>query len=162
MRILAIALLASLTVAAQAPQQFDILIRNGRVLDGTGNPWYRADIGITGDRIRAMGMLTNATAKTVIDAADRYVTPGFIDVHSHSGPGLTTAELRQGQPVLAQGITTALINLDGGGPVDLAAQRATYEKQHMGPNVGLFVPHGSIRRAVMEMSDLDPTPAQLE
>ena len=71
-------------VSAQTPQQFDILIRNGRVLDGTGNPWYRADIGITGDRIRAMGRLTNATAKTVIDAADRYVTPGFIDVHSHA------------------------------------------------------------------------------
>jgi len=52
-------------VSAQAPQQFDILIRNGRVLDGTGNPWYRADIGIRGDRIAAMGSLGNATAKTV-------------------------------------------------------------------------------------------------
>ena len=149
-------------MSAQAPaNSFDILIRNGRILDGSGNPWYRADIGITGDRIRAMGMLASATAKTVIDAGDRYVTPGFIDVHSHSGPGLTTAELRQGQPVLAQGITTVLINPDGGGPIDLAAQRATYEKQHMGPNVGLFVPHGSIRRAVMEMSDRDPDAAQL-
>src|SRR6187551_1738200 len=129
LRVVLVTLLLLAPLAAQAPQQFDLLIRNGRVLDGTGNPWYRADIGITGDRIRAMGMLTNATAKTVIDAGDRYVTPGFIDVHSHSGPGLTTAELRQGQPVLAQGITTVLINPDGGGPVDLAAQRATYEKQ---------------------------------
>jgi N-acyl-D-aspartate/D-glutamate deacylase len=68
-------------VSAQTTPPFDILIRNGRVLDGTGNPWYRADIGITGDRIRAMGSLGNATAKTVIDAGDRYVTPGLIDVH---------------------------------------------------------------------------------
>src|SRR5262245_40999781 len=147
--------------APQAPITFDILITNGRVLDGTGNPWYRADIGITGDRIRAMGSLGNATAKTVIDAGDRYVTPGFIDVHSHAGGGLATQELKHGQPLLAQGLTTVFINPDGGGPIDLAAQRATYEKQHMGPNVGQFVPHGSIRRAVMEMSDRDPDAAAL-
>ena len=147
--------------ALQATPIFDILIRNGRILDGTGNPWYRSDIGIVGDRILAMGTLSGATAKTVIDAADRYVTPGFIDVHSHAGPGLLTKELQQGQPLLAQGITTAFVNPDGGGPVDIAGQRASYEKEHMGPNVGLFVPHGSIRRAVMEMSDRDPGPAEL-
>jgi N-acyl-D-amino-acid deacylase len=148
-------------VSAQGPQQFDILIRNGRVLDGTGNPWYRADIGITGDRIRAMGRLTTATAKTVIDAGDRYVTPGFIDVHSHAGGGLATGELKHGQPLLAQGLTTVFVNPDGGGPVDIAAQRATYEKQRIGVNVAQMVPHGSIRREVMEMSDRDPDAGQL-
>lgn len=149
------------TVSAQTPQPFDILIKNGRVLDGTGNPWYRADIGITGDRIRAMGSLGNATAKTVIDAADRYVTPGFIDVHSHAGPGLATEELKNGQPLLAQGLTTVFINPDGGGPIDLAAQRAIYEKQHIGTNVAQFVPHGSIRREVMAMTDHDPSASEL-
>lgn len=161
MRSLAIAFLAAVTLSAQAPQQFDLLIRNGRVLDGTGNPWYRADIGMTGDRIRAMGRLTNATAKTVIDAADRYVTPGFIDVHSHAGGGLATEELKHGQPLLAQGLTTVFVNPDGGGPVDLAAQRATYEVERIGVNVAMMVPHGSIRREVMEMSDKDPGPAEL-
>src|ERR671912_827071 len=161
MRILAIGILLTSVVSAQAPQQFDILIRNGRVLDGTGNPWYRADIGITGDRIRAMGRLGNATAKTVIDAGDRYVTPGFIDVHSHAGGGLATEELKQGQPLLAQGLTTVFVNPDGGGPVDLPAQRATYEKQRIGVNVAQMVPHGSIRRAVMDMSDRDPDAAEL-
>ena len=152
-----LALLAplALTSAAQPPA-FDILIRGGRVLDGTGNPWYRADIGISGDRIRAMGNLAGATAKTVIDAKDRFVTPGFIDVHSHAGGGLATDGLKHGQPLLAQGLTTVFVNPDGGGPVDLAAQRATYTRQRIGTNVGLFVPHGSIRRAVMEMSDRDP------
>lgn len=149
------------TIRAQTPQQFDILIKNGRVLDGTGNPWYRADIGITGDRIRAMGVLPNATAKTVIDAADRYVTPGFIDVHSHAGGGLATEGLKHGRPLLAQGLTTVFVNPDGGGPIDLAAQRATYEQQRIGTNVAQFVPHGSIRREVMGMTDKDPDAGEL-
>jgi N-acyl-D-amino-acid deacylase len=148
-------------LAAQTPQQFDVLIRNGRVLDGTGNPWYRADIGITGDRIRAMGNLTGATAKTVIDAKDRLVTPGFIDVHSHAGGGLATEGLKHGHPLLAQGLTTVFVNPDGGGPVDLAAQRAIYVRQRIGTNVGQFVPHGSIRQAVMGMSDRDPDATEL-
>src|SRR6478752_3044420 len=155
-----VALVAPVAPVAQAPQ-FDILIKNGRVLDGTGNPWYRADIGITGDRIRAMGSLGSATAKTVIDAQDRFVTPGFIDVHSHAGPGLATDELKHGQPLLAQGLTTVFINPDGGGPINLAEQRLVYEKQHIGTNVGQFVPHGSIRREVMGMTDHDPSAAEL-
>jgi N-acyl-D-amino-acid deacylase len=158
--LLALLALLAPTGAAQGPA-FDVLIRGGRILDGTGNPWYRADIGITGDRIRAMGNLAGATAKTVIDAKDRLVTPGFIDVHSHAGGGLATEGLKHGRPLLAQGLTTVFVNPDGGGPVDLAAQRATYEKQRIGTNVGLFVPHGSIRREVMDMTDRDPNAAEL-
>ncbi len=153
---------AWLSAQQPAAQTFDILIRNGRVLDGSGNPWYRADIGIVGERIAAVGALGTAKAKTTVDAKDRFVSPGFIDVHSHAGPGLATEQLKHGQPVLAQGITTVLINPDGGGPVDLAAQRATYDKQGIGLNVGLFVPHGSIRQEVMGMSDRDPDTAALE
>ena len=70
--------------------------------------------------------------------------------------GSPTDALKHGQPVLAQGITTVFVNPDGGGPIDLDAQRATYEKQRIGPNVGLIVPHGSIRREVMAMTDRDP------
>ncbi len=153
--------LSAAPYAHQAAPSFDILITNARVLDGTGNPWYRGAIGIRGDRIAAVGNLSGAKAATIIDAADRYVSPGFIDVHSHAGPGLLTEELQHGQPVLAQGITTVLVNPDGGGPADLAAQKATYQQQGIGLNVGLFVPHGSIRQQVMGMSDRDPDAAQL-
>jgi N-acyl-D-aspartate/D-glutamate deacylase len=159
----AVALIALVppTAADQPAESFDLLIRNGRVLDGTGNPWYRADIGVRGNRIVAVGSLDGAKAASVVDARDRFVSPGFIDVHSHAGPGLLTDALKHGQPVLAQGITTVFVNPDGGGPVRLAEQRASYEKQGIGPNVGLFVPHGSIRQQVMGMSDRDPDVSDL-
>jgi N-acyl-D-amino-acid deacylase len=157
----ALALLQPSLTAQPALAPVDLIIRNGRVLDGNGNPWVRADIAILGDRIVAMGALGGVRASTVIDASDRYVAPGFIDVHSHAGPGLLTDGLKHGQPLLAQGITTAFVNPDGGGPVTIAGQRATYETQGIGVNVGLFVPHGSVRASVMGMSDRDPDAEQL-
>src|SRR5689334_25433265 len=67
-----------------APGLFDVLIRNGKILDGTGNPWYHADLGIRGDRIVAIGKLSGATAKKTIDAAGKIVAPGFIDTLGQS------------------------------------------------------------------------------
>lgn len=130
-------------------------------MDGTGNPWMLADIGIRGDRIAAIGQLQGATAKQTIDARGRLLTPGFIDVHSHAGEGLSRAELRQGQPLLAQGITTIVANPDGGGPVDLAAQRAQFEKGGVGPNVALLIGHGAVRRAVLGSANRAPTDDEL-
>lgn len=158
-------LIASLAAAAPAllgqQNRYDLLIRNARVFDGNGNPWIRADVGITGDRIQAVGTLEGATATRTIDAGGLALTPGFIDVHSHAGGGLATEELKHGQPVLAQGITTVMVNPDGGGPIDLEAQKARYLKQGIGLNVGLMVPHGSIRSAVMGMTDRDPDSEQV-
>ena len=148
---------------AQPPAAFDVLIRNGRVMDGSGNPWMRADIGIRAGRIAAIGVLPAAQARTTIDAADRLVAPGFIDVHSHAGgEGLANPALRQGQPLLAQGVTTIVANPDGGGPVDLAAQRARFEKQGLGPNVALLVGHGSVREAVLKTANRAPTSDELD
>lgn len=148
--------------AFQPAQQFDVVIRNGRVMDGTGNPWLRADVGIRGDRITAIGRLSGAQARTTIDAADRLVTPGFIDVHSHAAEGLVRAGLRQAQPLLAQGITTIVANPDGGGDVDLAAQRARLEAGGLGPNVALLIGHGSVRGAVLGTENRAPTSDEIE
>jgi len=155
-------LTSAVVLAAQPSPPFDLLIRGGRVIDGTGNPWVRNDIGVRDGRIAAIGHLPDAAASRVIDAGDRVVTPGFIDVHSHAAEGLTRPELRQARPMLSQGVTTLVVNPDGGGPVDIAAQRASLERGGLGLNVALLIGHGSVRRAVLAMQDRAPTADELE
>lgn len=157
----ALALSGGAGVGAQPDTQYDLLIRGGEVLDGTGSAAVVADVAVRDGRIIAVGSLPQARARTVIDAKGRYVAPGFIDVHSHAGEGLS-GDLNHGRAVLAQGITTVVVNPDGGGPVDIAAQRAGYEKRGVGLNVAIFVPHGSIRREVLGMADRAPTPVELD
>jgi N-acyl-D-amino-acid deacylase len=147
---------------ALAAQTFDVLIRDARVVDGSGNPWFRADVGISGDRIAAVGDLSAAMAATVIDAGGMYVTPGFIDTHSHASGGLSTPELSHARPQLAQGVTTVFVNPDGGGMVDLGAQQDSLVKDGLGVNVAQFVPHGSVRGAVIGSEDRLATPAELD
>ncbi len=160
-------LLARLHAHTQAPAQgahYDTLIVNGRVFDGSGAPPVRADVAIKDGHIAAIGdHLANgaAAATRVIDAEGRYVTPGFIDVHSHAAEGLTREGLEQGQPLLVQGVTTIVANPDGGGPTDLVRQKQTLERRGLGPNVALLIGQGSVRRAVLGMSDQAPTPDQL-
>jgi N-acyl-D-aspartate/D-glutamate deacylase len=155
----AIWLLGAVPGTAQAPR-YDVLIRNGRVLDGSGNPWRTADIGIRGGRIADMGRLPRAEAARVIDANGLTVAPGFVDVHSHAAEGLA-GDLKTAHQLLAQGITTVALNPDGGGPIDLRAQRIGFEQRGVGVNVALYVPHGAIRREVIGMADREPTPDEL-
>ena len=161
-RLAFLAFFATATTVAAQGTRYDLIIRNGRVLDGSGNPWFYADVAVSGDRIVAVGPLGSATAARTIDATGLIVSPGFIDVHSHAGPGMATAGLAHGRPLLAQGITTIFANPDGGGPVDLQKQRTTLQKNPLGVNVALMVPHGSVRGSVMGMNDREPTAAELE
>ena len=141
---------------------YDLVIVNGRVMDGSGNPWIRADVGIRDDRIVAIGRLGDRPAARVIDAGDRLVTPGFIDVHSHAARGLARSGLGQAQPLLAQGVTTIVANPDGGGPLDLDAQRTELEANGLGVNVALLIGHGSVRRDVLGMDDRVPSEDEME
>ena len=157
---LASAMLGLLATSNAQQPDYDVLVTNGRVLDGSGNPWFTADIATSGDRIVAVGRLDGAKALRVIDAAGLVVAPGFIDVHSHAAEGLGGA-LHTAVPLLAQGITTVFINPDGVGPTDLIAQRSALEARGVGVNVAQFVPHGSVRQAVLGMADRAPTSAEL-
>jgi len=162
----AISAVALLVVCVSTPllaqERYDVLIRNGRILDGTGNPWFRGDVAIRGERIAAVGDLSGASGRREIDATGLYVAPGFIDSHSHAGPGLATAELSSAEPLLAQGLTMVLINPDGGGPVDLGRQRTQLLEHGMGVNVAQFVPHGSIRQEIVGAGDRAPSDAEMD
>jgi N-acyl-D-amino-acid deacylase len=142
-------------------QTYDVVIRGGRVLDGTGSPWFAADVAISGDKIVAVGKLDGATAKQTIDARGFYVTPGFIDAHAHAAPALARAATAAAVPLLTQGLTTVLVNPDGGGPTDLAAQRNALEKQTPGVNVAQMIGHNSVRGEVIGNADRPPTEAEL-
>lgn len=149
-------LLAIVTLYSGRP--YDIIIRNGRVLDGTGNPWYSADIAFRRGTIAAVGDLSENRGREEINAAGLTVTPGFIDTHSHAGPGLASAELSHARPLLAQGITTVFINPDGGGASsDLIKQKEELLKHNLGVNVAQFISHGTIRREVIGVDNREPT-----
>lgn len=155
------ALLAGLA-GGLAAQDYDLVIRGARVLDGSGNPWFRADVAVDGDRIAAVGDLSDATGAREIDASELYLAPGFIDTHTHAGGGLDDPELSAAEPLIAQGITTILVNPDGGGPTDLAAQREALLADGLGVNVGQLIGHGSVREAVLGNEDRAPSPAELD
>ncbi|MBI4538410.1 MAG: amidohydrolase family protein [Gemmatimonadetes bacterium] len=157
LRTLAIALLglAAATPPSSAQQQmaFDVLIRGGRVMDGTGNPWYNADVGIRGGKIAAIGKLAGATAKRTIDAGGKLVIPGFIDLHSHAADddGLMSQDVRRRAAlnVVTQGVTTVVVNPDGRSPPSIARQRASLQQSGIGPNTVLMVGHNTVRQQAM-------------
>jgi N-acyl-D-amino-acid deacylase len=150
---------------ASSPADFDIIIRNGEVIDGTGSPAYRADVAISGERITKIGDLSTATAERIIDAEGQFVCPGFIDLHSHAEEGLTHLDpARRGAPnLITQGITTVVVNQDGGGPLDLKTQRKTMKQLGVGLNVVQTLGHGTIRREVLGKNFERPaSPAEIE
>lgn len=146
--------------SSAAAQEYDMLIRGGEVVDGTGGPRYRADVAIVGDRIVAVSRegIDPSRAREVIDAVGRVVTPGFIDNHAHVQESI--ADYPMSENFLRQGITTLIAGLHSGDqpyPLDEFASGL-----EMAPNVGWFAGHTWTRRQVMGMENRAPTPEELE
>ncbi len=142
----------------------DTLIRGGNVIDGTGAPATKTDVGITGDRITFVGDAAAAgvTADRVIDATGLIVSPGFIDTHTHADEELFAPQRSANLPFLTQGVTTVFIGSDGRSKIPLAQALRQLDTQKIGTNVASFVGQGAVRSAVMGMSDAAPTAEQLE
>lgn len=98
-------------VPAVFAQDYDLLIRNGRLVDGTGNPSFLADLAIKDQRIAAIGKLSGGTARRTIDAGGRIVAPGFIDIHNHSD--YTVLEDGNAQSMIRQGVTSMIFGEGG-------------------------------------------------
>src|SRR6266700_8256998 len=172
--------IASAAIAQPGPT-YDAIVRNGKIIDGTGNPWYRGDIAIQGERIVAIGNLQSATARRVIDATGMVVSPGFIDMLGQSETALLidTRSLSK----LSQGITSEITG-EGG---SIAPQNALtisqlqpdldryhltidwttldgyfsrLEKSGTPLNIGTYVGAAQVREAVLGDVDRVPTPEE--
>ena len=144
--------------AAQQPERYDVILRHGTLIDGTGAPRRAADIAMTGDRIVRIGNLAHAHARTELDIRGLIVAPGFINLHSHaSAPGLTTAA-----NMLTQGVTTELMNADGQSPLDLAKQRASLTGSGLALNIGTYIGFNSVWASVVGQADRRPSASELD
>jgi N-acyl-D-amino-acid deacylase len=162
MRLLTLlALLAATQASAQ--QTLDVVIRGGTLIDGTGSPPRRADLGIRADRIVFVGdaLTSRITGRRIIDAAGLIVAPGFIDPHTHAGGDLSNPQRKANLNYLMQGVTTVVTNNDGGGGVNIGQQLATWETNGIGTNAAVYIGHGSVRGTVMGSSGM-ATPAQMD
>jgi dihydroorotase/N-acyl-D-amino-acid deacylase len=169
--------------ASSTASDYDLIIRNGHIIDGTGNPWYAADVAVRGDRIAAIGDLRESHASREIDAKDRVVTPGFIDMLGQSEVSLLLDNRSLSK--LSQGITTEITGEGGSiapqNEKTIAPQQPfldqyklkvdwttldgyfrRLEKQGIPLNIGTYVGSAQVREAVIGDDDRAPTPAELE
>ena len=148
---------------AQSPADstYDVVIRNGRVLDGAGNPWILADVAITNGRFVRVGVV-RGKGRTEIDATGKYVSPGWIDMMDQSGSVLPRSGVAENK--LRMGVTTA-IGGEGGTPVPagkIAEYFATLERQGISINFGTYFSEAQTRVAVLGQSARAPSPAELD
>lgn len=176
-------LLVLLPCFAQTNAPYDVLIRNGHVIDGSGNPWYRADVGIRGEKIVAIGQLGDASAKRTIDATGLVISPGFIDMLGQSEMALLVD--KRSLSKLSQGITTEITGEGGSiapqNAKTLAALQPELDQYHLKVdwtdlagyfrrlessgtplNIGTYVGAAQVREAVLGDADRAPSAAELD
>ncbi|MBN1272224.1 MAG: amidohydrolase family protein [Candidatus Aminicenantes bacterium] len=170
-----ILLFAGLYTAGMTTQDtvsFDILFINGRILDGTGNPWFYADIGIQNGIIAAIGDLKDkSSAKQIINIKGKIICPGFIDSHTHAYDPVTGENVWTGKDekrffapnFISQGVTTVISNQCGYSPLSIKTQREVLTKKGIGPNTVLMIGHNAIRRSILKNDFRRPaSPEEIE
>ncbi|HMQ60862.1 MAG TPA: amidohydrolase family protein [Flavilitoribacter sp.] len=146
-----------LLTACAPPKNYDLIFRNGTIVDGSGKPSYIGDVAISGDTIAAVGRLNRAVGAVEVDITGLIIAPGFINIHSHAeADALPTAV-----NMLSQGVTTEIMNPDGYGPLDLAQQMHTLDSAGLALNVGGFIGFNSVWMETVGMENVRPTEAQI-
>src|SRR5688572_1140247 len=135
-------------------QTYDVIIRNGKIIDGTGNPWYHGDVAIHRGKIVAVGKVVGAASRT-INATGLIVAPGFIDVHTH----IEGNDLRvpTSPNFIMDGVTSVVTGNCGGSNTDVAKYFRQLDSVKTSINIATLIGHNSVRSAVMGNSRRDPT-----
>lgn len=149
-----------LLLAAALLGNYDCVLRGGQIVDGTGNPWYRADVAIRDGVIAEIAPRIEATGKREIDASGLVIAPGFIDLHTHARRGFFEDPSAEG--FVREGVTTVFEGPDGSSPLPIGEFLDRVAEADPAPNLATFVGHGSIRSSVMGQEDRAPTDEELE
>jgi N-acyl-D-amino-acid deacylase len=160
MRALVFATLASAAVLAAQPASYDLILRNGRIVDGSGSAWYVGDVAVRGDTIAAVAPRIEAAGARVIDVGGRVIAPGFIDIHTHARRGLS--QVPTAPNYVRQGVTTVIEGPDGSSAVPLAPFLAQLERLEKSVNIASFLGQGSVRNAVVGNTNRKATPEEIQ
>jgi len=158
MRIAQLIIIISI-LASCSDAEFDIIIRNGTIVDGSGDGAYKSDIGIINDQIIKIGDLSRKSSSKTIDATNLIVSPGFIDSHTHARRGIF--DVPTAESSLLQGVTTLTDGNDGSSPHPIDEHYKKIENTKISPNWAVFVGQGTIRQEVMGLENRDPTATEL-
>ncbi len=151
-------LVLAATACGTKPAQYDLVIKNGMVADGSGGEIFSADIGINGDTIVKIGEIEPSSGKTVINAGGKTVSPGFIDIHTHTDGVLRDPSVHN---FIQQGVTLVVDGNCGGSALDIRANLEKVAAQGASINYGTLIGHNSVRSKIMGGDDREPTPKEL-
>lgn len=136
-------------------RSYDLIIKNGYIIDGSGNPWFKGDIGLKNKKILNVGLIDKGKTKRTIDAQNLIVCPGFIDIHTHCDRGILRVPTVDNY--IYQGVTSVIGGNCGGHPYPLKELFKKIEKEGISPNFGCLAGHNTIRREVMKYKMEAPT-----
>ena len=139
--------------------QFDVAIKNARIIDGTGNPWFKSDIGIKNGRVAKIGVINDGEAKEFVDAKNQIVAPGFIDVHAHTENIFSNPAAEN---FIRMGVTSLVTGNCGGSVTDVGRFLNRYQETPLAVNLATLIAHGSVRRDVLGTENREPTVEELQ